>query len=169
MKPKHLYFFLLVPLLVFQMCKPQEEFSDIPEITNVELQEGDTMMLVVKFRDGDGDVGLADSDTMPPYQPLKVAGGDTIPNRYHYNFWVNYYEKIEGVWELIETPGGLDFRIPVITPQGQNKQIEATAELILEVPSRLNPQSDTLKYEVKVIDRALHESSWVSSQPYVLR
>lgn len=110
--------------------------------------------MIFEFTDGDGDFGLYPDDTLKYLDPER-----TIPNPYYYNLWIDYYEKREGEWVLVEPPGTFNFRIPVITPDGQNKQLEVkvTNDMSFDLPLP-TAQSDTIKFKVTLVDRAKHES-----------
>ena len=51
-------------------------------------------------------------------------------------------------------------RIPNLTPTGQNKSLKVDVKYDVDITYR---NSDTIKFELKLFDRALNESEWVSS------
>ena len=106
-------------------------------------------MLTISFTDGDGDVGLNESDTTAPYD---------------YNLYV-YRIGIQGGIEL--PPEELKFRIPNITPTGQNKTLMGEIDVDLDVFPILIPY-DTMYYEVNMKDRALHISNTITTDYIVL-
>jgi hypothetical protein len=62
----------------------------------------------------------------------------------------------------------LNYRIPVITPTGQNKTLEGEIAVALQ-PFPTDPGSpyDTVRYSVKMVDRALNESNTVLSNAVI--
>jgi hypothetical protein len=150
---------LLTMFLLTTSCDRNEGFPDEPEITEISFgphPETGENTLFVTFTDGDGDFGIAPND---PDFPLTI-GPDSLPNPYYYNFWVEYFELREGEWVFVDRPGEENFRIPVLTPQGQNKQLEVKLEVFMGEPELpyLLAESDTIKFRVTLVDRALNES-----------
>jgi hypothetical protein len=144
--------------LLVQACRPDDDLPKEPVINEIAFDAAERV-LTLRFTDGDGNVGLAAGDTLPPFQPFEDPGR-TVPNRFHYNMWVDYYEKRNGEWVLVETPGTFDFRMPIITPTGQNKQlrVKATYDMSSFIPL-LTAQSDTLRFSVRIADRSLNVSN----------
>lgn len=142
-------------LTLFCACKKSESFSEIPylEFTKFELKDSvDALGNITKlcelhlhFTDGDGDIGLFEQDTIPPFE---------------YNLFVNYYEMINGNLQIINTDPPYHIRIPNLTPTGQNKSLKVDLKYDVDITYR---NSDSIKFELKLFDRALNESDWVSS------
>lgn len=154
-------FILLAASLAFSCLKP-EKFPDEPIIAYESFtQLSDSGILVVSFTDGDGNIGLAESDTLNEFSPT---------NKYHHNFFVEYWEKVDGIgWQRGKDINGDDisflYRIPVITPTGKNKALKGNITVTIE-PSYYNPispDSDTIKYRIMLVDRAFNESNVVES------
>ena len=126
-------------------------------------QYPDSASLVITFTDGDGDIGLAQGQTEPPFDTSSV---------YYYNFYMDYYLMEAGTWTFKYAIGN---RIPVITPTGQNKALEGEISRLIEtlqIPGFPQPwygvlddadQGDTIRLDVRIIDRALHTSNMVST------
>lgn len=121
-------------------------------------------VLVFKYTDGDGDLGLSTRDTLPPYNRT---------SKYYYNLIIKYYEKQLGTF--VEVPllswnadsarfDTLTFnsRFPVLTPESGNQAIKGTFEDTLFI---YNPLSDydTIKFEASIFDRALNQSNTIST------
>ncbi len=150
--------FGLMLMFLLGSCLKKSEFPLEPIITFKEFTtSGDSGLLIINFTDGDGDIGLADYDTNPPYD---LATGD------YYNLLLNYHEKQNGVWIDITDSLPLPFyyRVPVITPSGQNKALEGEIAVDL-TPTYYNPFSnyDTIKFSVQLLDRALNRSNIVET------
>jgi hypothetical protein len=133
-------------------CLKTEKFPAEPLISDPRIERrSDSLLVTVHFTDGDGDVGLADSDTLPPFNS----------SSYYYNNVFYLPEKlVNGVW----TPQNLPFqyRVKVLTPSGQNKALEGEIGITLRNAFFLIPPlfaGDTVRFTVKIVDRALHESN----------
>jgi len=133
--------------------EPSVEFVSITQFT-------DSAALVFAFQDGDGDIGLTDSDTTGQFAP-----GQT----FFHNLFVEYFEKQNGVWQQINLQLPYRYRIPVITPTGQNKSLEGEISIAL-TPFPTDPLSpfDTVKYSIQLADRAFHLSNVVETPELVI-
>ncbi|MCB9193042.1 MAG: hypothetical protein H6597_00795 [Flavobacteriales bacterium] len=143
-------------------CLKTESFPDTPQITFKSFARfDDSASVTITFTDGDGDIGLDASDTFPPY--------DTLPWRY--NLFLEYEELQNGTWvpyEDLALP--LYYRVPRITPTGQNKTLEGEIAVTLQpFPTIPNPPYDTIRYSIKLADRALHESNVVYTDRIVVQ
>ena len=145
----------IVLLTLFFACKKRESFSDIPylEFSHYELKDSvDALGNITKlcelhiyFTDGDGDIGLFNDDTIAPYD---------------YNLFVNYFEMHNDSLQQINVNPPYHIRMPNLTPTGQNKSLKVDVKYDVDVTYR---NSDSIKFELKLFDRALNESDWVSS------
>ncbi len=159
MKIRHKYSilsFILVALIIIS-CSKKEEYPIIPEIEylgmtlvyNPNLNKFDRGVLKISFKDGDGDIGLFDNESEPPYD---------------YNFFVKYYELQNGeeVRIIVNDSNEFNARIPILTPIGSVKAIKGEIEDTLFI---FNPLStfDTIKFEAYLKDRALHKSNTIST------
>jgi hypothetical protein len=156
---------VFIALLGLAGCAKQEKYPDIPEIafegfttvfdTGQYAVEG---ILVISFRDGNGDIGLYANDTFPPYN----RNGN-----YYYNYIINYFEKQNGVFREIVLDPPFNARIPYLTPANPNKAIKG----IIADTLGLNPHPsfDTIKFEAYIYDRALNKSNVISTPEIILR
>lgn len=162
---KYRSYLILLALIVAFGCNRENEFPDEPVITNIDFNVADTL-LVIEFTDGDGDFGL---DADDPDFPFYVDSPEVNP--YYTNLWIDYYEKIKGEWVLVvpENELGFNFRVPVLTPSGQNKQLEViiTNAMEGEVPY-LFAESDTFRLDVRIVDRSLNISNTESTEEIVM-
>ena len=147
-------------LTLFFACKKRESFSDIPylEFRHYELKDSvDALGNITKlcelhiyFTDGVGDIGLFNDDTIAPYD---------------YNLFVNYFEMHNDSLQQINVNPPYHIRMPNLTPTGQNKSLKVDVKYDVNVTYR---NSDTIKFELKLFDRALNESDWASSSLIIL-
>lgn len=154
-------------MLMVQGCLKPEKYPDEPEIKFKFFKAmGDSGLVSFEFTDGDGDVGLGESETTPPF--------DTS-SQFYYNVFITYQEKVDGVWQNGKTiPAGDDiefnYRTRLLTPNGKNKALKGEIQIFL-VPIYYNPFSpdnDTIRYRIQMCDRALHLSNEVLT-PDIIR
>jgi hypothetical protein len=157
---KILFAFLLMASLV--SCRKSGQFSDIPSLEykrySFESEPGtnrQNYVLTVAFTDGDGDIGILEGSQI-----------DSC-NLSDYNFLIRYFEKINGAYaEIPAADSCLPFHniIPDITPEGQNKILEG--DIIAKFPYSGLPlfNTDSIRFEFVLIDRAGHRSAPVKSE-----
>lgn len=146
---------LLGVVLVAFGCLKRETFPPEPSIAYKSFtQYGDSASLVISFTDGDGDVGLDESDNQPPFD----VGSD-----YYYNLFCDYEELRNGVWTPVSLALPLHYRIPRITPTGQNKTLEGEIAVALAWPIVPDNAVDTVRFQVRLLDRALRSSQQVAT------
>jgi len=131
------------------------DFTKIRNSSNID-EKG---ILKIFFTDGDDDMGLADWDTLPPFDKN---------SKYYYNFFITYFEKQHG--EFVEVVPSVTFnsRIPVLTSSSSNGAIKGEIEIELFIN---NPFSvyDTIRFDAYIADRALHESNIISTPEIILK
>jgi hypothetical protein len=166
------FILLLLGIFGIDACNKFEKFPDEPVIsynrfilltnpTNGITERG---VLQFSYTDGDGDLGLSDEDTDPPFN----FGGD-----YYYNLIIRYFEKQNGVFVEVPllswNPDSLFYdtltfngRFPELTPQSGNLSIKGVFQDTLFI---YNPLSDfdTIKFSAYIYDRALHKSNVIET------
>jgi len=169
-----LKYILVFTVLVMVSCNDEEDLPDEPVINSVDYIE-EERDLQFTFTDGDGNFGLPPSDTLPPFQPLEDEVNN-IPNEFHNNLWLDIYVLRSGTYELIETPNPFDFRIPLLTPTGQNKQLRVTTTYDLSfdfqdllVSGDYFDLGDTLRFDVTIVDRDLNVSNVATTEGHILQ
>ncbi len=116
----------------------------------------DSAQILIDFTDGDGNIGLYDSDTLPPYD---------FEGENYYNLFLHYYEKddskgwVKGT-DLDGNPIIFNFRLHPVLPYDQNKGIQGTIKYNFSLFYNLgSDQSDTIMYKFQVVDRDLNLSN----------
>lgn len=174
---------VVIFLLLLNSCKEKEIYSNIPQIeykTAYFLQAGgkDSLMkLVISFKDGDGDIGLKGSDTLAPFNPVFDSLTNVSLNKYYFNCYVGYKEKIAGKYYPYIPIGTTDtfqytFRVQNLTPEGRHKAIRGELELDIDksVSQRISAATtDTIIYSVYIYDRLLNKSNEIQTPPIVWR
>lgn len=141
-------------------CLKTEEFPVEPRIIYKSYQaHPDSSSLTISFTDGDGDIGLDQGDTLAPFNP---------GSPWYNNFFVDYYRLVDGEWTLVEFPLPLYYRVPRITPSGQNKALEG--DIAVRLYSAVVPQlpGDTIRFGIRLADRAQHMSNTVYSADIIV-
>lgn len=159
-----LVFFLFAGL--FSSCLKKEVYHDVPAIKFVSFTKipngtaiDDKGKFKISFTDGDGNIGLSDADTMPPFN---------LSSQWYYNFFIDYYEKQNGVLKKIILPFTLNSRIPPIEGSGPNKPTKGEIDIELYIN---NPMStfDTVVFEASICDRDLQVSNVVRSGEIIIK
>lgn len=164
----------LLVILVSISCKKYEEYPPEPVLEFSDFlilrdtagidQRG---ILKMTYTDGDGNIGLNDSDTVAPYD---------------YNLFIKYFELQRGVFKeiFLVTPNYINDstviydtatfngRIPILTPAGKNKAIRGEIEDTLFINNPLSPY-DTIKFEIYIVDRDLNKSNTISTPPIIVK
>ena len=115
-----------------------------------------------EFTDGDGDIGLLESDTLSPYQ----RDGD-----FYYNLFLEYFEKDDNLgWiagkDFDGNPIVLEFRLKPVLDYSITKGIKGTITHDFDFYyNAFSDQSDTIMYKFKVIDRKLNISNLGETEP----
>jgi len=168
--------------LVFFMgaCFPEPDYPDTPAIGFKSIRNSpakllDTVRVSISFQDGNGDLGLASEDTVPPFQALQA---NKKPNLFYNNIFVSIYKKVKGVFVpvIFQSEGfNLNGRFPLLNPKGKVKPLEG--ELSYEIlffyafPEFYSPRinlKDTLVFDVQITDRALNKSNTIRTEEIVI-
>ncbi len=150
---------LAVLLALATGCIKRETFPPEPVIKYKSFgQFGDSASLVISFTDGDGDIGLNDSDSDPPFN---------TGSPYYHNLFLEYEELRQGVWTPVSLALPLRYRIPRITPTGQNKALEGEIAVAIAWPIVPDTAIDTVRFAVRLVDRALRESNRILTDPII--
>ena len=156
--------FIFLTLLV-SSCLKVETYPDEPSIEAVRLTvSSDSAFLQVDFIDGDGNVGLGQSDTAGVFGACNTR----------YNLFCVYEELRNGTWMQISeepclNPNAVPFyyRVPWATPPGQNKTQKGTITVQMYPGYYLNSGFDTCRFSVRICDRDFNFSNTVLSPVYL--
>lgn len=157
---------MLLVVLLFAACSDEgNNFPPEPQLQYTSFQKSRTpdgrdsaVFFRFRYTDGDGDIGLSEKDTLPPFE----FGGP-----HFYNFKVQYFVWENGVARpridpLTQDTLAFDLRLPVLTPSGTNKQIEG--DITVEIPARPSGFSpDSILIRCRLSDRALRYSAFINS------
>lgn len=136
-------------------CDDDETYPVTPEITFKNLEkfvnaaQSDSLVLTFSFTDGDGDIGSPESD----------------PARR--DVFVKLFEKKNGVFEEAILAAPLEYRIPYLTPRGNNKSLKGDVKISVDY-NILQP-NDTIFYKVFIKDRADRKSNEITTTTIITR
>lgn len=166
MKPKF-FLYIVFGCYLFSCETEEPEFPIEPELTfksyeffreEDEFGEiNDFYELTLEYVDGDGDIGIEDDE--------ETLGESDI----QHVLFVDYFEKQRsGEFKAVSCalgtpPETKKWRLPVITPVGNNKAIRG--EMRVKISPCVTPR-DTVKYlkfSMYIYDRALHKSNVIES------
>jgi hypothetical protein len=141
----------------FLSCMKPKEFPPEPQIEFVAMERirPDSAHFIFTFQDGDGDLGLDDSDIYPPFDE---------DSPYYHNCIINYYELQNGTWVLINPDDPFAYRFPRIPVQGRYKAVQG--EILIRFEFRyfdVNSPFDTIKYSCFIYDRAHNKSNIIET------
>ncbi len=169
---------LFLPLLL-GACVSIPDFDDTPQISFNSLStevvvDGLTLETVtevtirVDFEDGDADLGLDPTDTIPPFNPWDTIS--TMPlvlavNPDSRNFEITIEQKSAGVWSDVVLTTDLGGRFPRLT------ELDGPISGFIDYKFQLAPSEfnsifsdgDTLRYRCFIKDRALRQSNEITT------
>ena len=138
-------------------CLPQLEFPDEPTLRFVDfvpsLDGSATMTL--GFTDGDGNVGLTQADTLPPF---------CSTCEHHFNLVAEYQEWNGEAWNTPDLLIPYAYRVPVATPTGSSPALDGTLELAMPSWHLWGTEADSVRFLWTLWDRDLNPSN-VASTP----
>jgi len=162
---KKRFWFVLLLLVVFYACVKKGYVSPIPVIAyeNFITYGKDSALFSFTFKDGDGDIGLSQGDTLPPFNSTGA---------YYYDLIMTYYfQETDGSFHTYFNPlptvndtQTFKYRIPNITPQGQDKVLQGEIKVTMYSPYFITGHT-VVKYNAFIYDRALHKSNVILTPP----
>jgi hypothetical protein len=156
------------PSIEFKELKVTRIVDPNPNITPI-----DNVVVTVSFKDGEGDLGLNESDKVDggPYS-YKLADGSL--NRNYYNYFITIYrQNSQGGFDpvpLVDPRFPYDSTFPPLDPQGGKAaplkgDLNFTTKIKIDTNTPIK-SGETIRFEVSIMDRALHESNKVVTSTY---
>ena len=145
--------------LVFSFgCKKEDPEPSPPVITFVDANissSNSSAIVRFDFLDMDGDLGL--------YQ-------DENTGEQEHNIFVDYYEKVNGVWSLkspiisqnMADTFGLNLRFPFLENESQRT---LQGDIMLDLLFNFN--ADTFRYDIYIKDRAFQKSNVITTSDLI--
>ncbi|MEA3495714.1 MAG: hypothetical protein U9R42_06735 [Bacteroidota bacterium] len=142
--------FDIVPLIEFQEYKIYSDNSGLDT----------AIILTISFQDGDGDIGLSQSDTLAPFNSGSEYYSNMIVEYYEYNYTDSQYTKVTPN-PFSDDTISYEYRLPIeISPNKNNKAIKGKIDLTInDILAKSNP----IKFKIYIYDRELHKSNIVES------
>ena len=179
MKTRNLIALLLLLLAAFSCQKkveypvePRIEYQGFSYLFNADSTFSGQGIVSFSYTDGDGDLGLDDSDTLTPFG---------LNDAHYFNMVVDYLKCVNG--EFVKTPllsphvpthpGDTLVLYDTVTFNARFKRlrdsddpaaISGTMDYTLTVQNPFSP-NDTVMFEIRILDRALHESNVIQTDP----
>lgn len=181
MKTRKLIGLFFLALVAFSCQKPVEypiepriAYEGFAYLINADSTFTGEGIISFSYTDGDGDLGLDDSDTLPPFG---------FHDTHYYNMVVDYLRCVNGVF--VKTPllsphvptnpadtlvlydtVTFNARFKRLRDSEEPKAISGTMDYKLTVQNPFSP-NDTVKFEIYILDRALHESNVIQTEPII--
>ena len=174
MKTRNLITVLLLSLAVYSCQKPVE-YPIEPHITyqgftylfNPDSTFSGEGVISLAYTDGDGDLGLDDDDTLSPFG---------LHDPHYYNMEIDYMKSVNGefvkmpllIWNVqTQSYDTVTFntRFKRLRDSEEPKAISGTIDYTLPVQNPFSPD-DTIKFELRILDRALHVSNTITDPIY---
>lgn len=153
----------LALLILLVGCKKIVNYPDEPAISFTSVSSKDStdaldnpvkrVTLTFHLTDGNGDVGLGVNDNTGPF---------SVDSAFYYNLFLQEYKMENGVLTEVPAPDGLrKYRIPDLTPTGQNKTLIADISVTVEYPyTEASPLPfREFDYVFYVVDRSFNFSN----------
>ena len=170
---KKAVFIFGILLLAIAACQKKMEYPIEPQIAykgfTYLINEDSTFsgqgILSFSYADGDGDLGLDVSDSLPPFNSSSP---------YYYNLIIDYQKLENGTFHSVpllswnmETQSfdtvSFNARFKRLYAGNESKPISGNMDYTLFVQNPFSP-NDTVRFAVKIIDRALHESNVIFTE-----
>lgn len=144
-------------------CVKEKNFPTTPVIEFKQyIKYGlDSADCIIKFKDGDGDIGIVEGDT--------VSIPDLIM-KYLYKGSDNLFHPFDAIagtakFDTLFYP----YSVPDLTPKGQFKALDGEIKIKLRsAPLYYYPYHKTIKFEITLRDRSGHLSNMVSTDEITL-
>ena len=174
-KIKDLKWFLIVPLcliLSVNACKDEAIESKIPKIefnsvsVYKDIRSRDSMVVLqISYEDGNGDIGLSEGDTFPPFNYGNTA---------FYNLFVSYYVKTGNVFQKIVYPSTSDTihfnqRFPTLNFSSKEKKVSGIMDLRIPASPYPGINPTAVKFRISMLDKSLNHSNEVESGEIALQ
>jgi hypothetical protein len=149
---KNLKYFALiafVSIAVLSGCVKEKDFPVQPVIAFKQYlnYSNDSADCIITFKDGDGDIGILNSDTVTPNDfKLKYLYKDTTDGQF------KPFDAIPGT-PAMDTLF-YSYRVPNLTPEGQYKALDGEILAKLRAAPIYYPLHHTVKFEIQLRDRA---------------
>lgn len=152
------YISLLVVLFVISItsCVKEKQFPPQPliEFEKFVSYGNDSADCFIKFRDGDGDIGLFSGD---------AVSEDDLKMKYLFKGPNGVFTPVDSSFGTIQFDTLFySYRVPNITPDGQYKALDGQIKIKLRTAPLFGPHA-IVKFEITLKDRAGNKSNMVTT------
>ncbi len=155
------FFIFIITGTLITSCVKEKSFPPQPaiEFEKFVTYGHDSADCFIKFKDGDGDIGILAGDAISP---------DDLKMKY-------LYKDNGGIFQPVDSSFGTSqfdtlfysYRVPNITPDGQYKALDGEIKIKLRTAPLFGPHS-VVKFEITLRDRAGHRSNMVSTNEIIV-
>lgn len=170
---------LLLTALLFSSCRKEPQYGDAPEIEFKRIEKysyavngvkRDSLVLVIGYKDGDGNLGLSETIEEDSEAPFNFG------SPYYNNFVLKFYEGIEqssGQLAFVPYLGGFQLaeRFPRISVDDRVEPLEGELKYTYKVDEDLIAPGTILRFEAQIFDRSTptpNASNVAISEPVIL-
>ncbi|CAH0997145.1 hypothetical protein EMA8858_03282 [Emticicia aquatica] len=139
--------------------KPAIEFKTLRKEIRLDQFSGskkDSVILTIKFQDGDGDLGLNEKE--------KAAA----ELKSDYNYIIRLFRKKKGVFQEFVPDVPYSGYFPRLKSDGKVGPIEGSIDYSVDFPHPFTPVKDSLKFQITIKDRAGNVSNTAESSLIIL-
>lgn len=177
-KPIYILSFFSVVLVVLSGCTSSESAAPTPSLqytgfSKIKALNGKDSLVTINmtFEDGDGDIGLSDADSFPPFR----FGSTNFYNLYVEFITIENSGEKKITSQFLQDPITGDTvtfnqRISNLTPEGRDKYIKGRIDVLTPFITTLDysaPLPDSVYFKVTLEDRSLNRSNTVRT-PIIL-
>lgn len=164
---RHILFLILI---LPGACVEVPDFSSTPFISynSVVFKDEspiDYIYLTINFKDGDGDLGLSNSDILSsPFTEFIDSAGVQVSNPNHYNIYPFLFRKNGDKYDsVLVSYRGI---FPRLRDDGRKGPIEGTIEYKLGSFNFFGEDNSIAKIKVYIKDRKLNKSNVIETPPF---
>ncbi|TAE68448.1 MAG: hypothetical protein EAZ85_14185 [Bacteroidetes bacterium] len=171
---KIIFLSLIFATFLLVGCYTKPEFSTTPNISFVGIDKftvtnplttsrEDSIIIKIKFQDGDGDLGLDQGDTLGTFKRGQ-------PN--HFNYKISVFVKNGAIFNPLPLPDPsftYDGRFPRLEDRGRKNPLEGILTRNISFKQSSFVANTILKFRIKIYDRALNVSNEIETSEVVVR
>lgn len=166
-----LYNFVLGGILFLNSCISPPEYPDTPHIEFKAIErcasieagfKKDSLIIVTRFEDGDGDLGLTAEEAKQP--PYNEAGKDK-------NYFIDVLIKKNGSFVPLQMSFNYNGTFFHLSPDNRVGPIEGDlrySSIVIRNNQPLVVPGDILKFRIYILDRAFNKSNIVETDEIVM-
>lgn len=164
--PKALLFFTFVVFCLSSCYKepsfslePSIEFNSIRKFIRIDqftTAKKDSVVMTIKFQDGDGDLGLNTEEIGKAQQTN------------NFNYVIKSYRRVKGNFQEYQSLIPISGFFPRLKDDGKVGPIEGTLSYSMNFEHAFIPKKDTVKFQIHIKDRAGNTSNVVDTEQIIL-